>query len=73
MQVKSVPKGTGNNGWAIKTERGGVPVVQIAVPLRYMHSPVEVIDLTDMESIIRLVSASVNRLDDNFPLLPEQP
>ncbi|MBQ7191116.1 MAG: hypothetical protein IJR99_17060 [Kiritimatiellae bacterium] len=73
VQVKSVPKGTGNNGWAIKTERGGVPVVQIAVPLRYMHSPVEVIDLTDMESIIRLVSASVNRLDDNFPLLPEQP
>ena len=73
VQVKSVPKGTGNNGWAIKTERGGVPVVQIAVPLRYMHSPVEVIDLTDMESVVRLVAAAVSRLDDNFPLLPEQP
>lgn len=73
VQVKSIPKGAGNNGWAFKMQRGGVPVVQIAVPLRYMHSPVEVIDLTDVESVVRLVTASVGRLDDNFPLLPEQP
>ena len=73
VQVKAVPKGAGNNGWALKHERGGCAVVQIAVPLRYMHSPVEVIDLTDVESVVRLVVAGVSRLDDNFPLLPEQP
>jgi endoglucanase len=73
MQLHAVPKGTGNNGWALKLERGGVPVVQIAVPLRYMHSPVEVADLRDVESVIDLTAAGVAGLDDDFPLLPEQP
>jgi len=73
MQVRAVPKGAGNNGWALKLERGGVPVVQIAVPLRYMHSPVEVADLRDVESVISLTAAAVAGLDDDFHLLPEQP
>ena len=73
MQLHSVPKGAGNNGWALKLERGGVPVVQIAIPLRYMHSPVEVADLRDVESVISLTAAAVLGLDDDFPLLPEQP
>ena len=73
MQVRAVPKGAGNNGWALKLERGGMPVVQIAVPLRYMHSPVEVADLRDVESVISLTAAAVAGLDDDFPLLPKQP
>ena len=73
MQLHAVPKGAGNNGWALKLERGGVPVVQIAIPLRYMHSPVEVADLRDVESVISLTAAAVLNLDDDFPLLPEQP
>ena len=73
MQLHSVPKGAGNNGWALKHERGGVPVVQIAIPLRYTHSPVEVADLRDVESVISLTAAGVLGLGDDFPLLPEQP
>ena len=72
-QLHAVPKGAGNNGWALKHERGGVPVVQIAIPLRYMHSPVEVADLRDVESVISLTAAGVLGLGDDFPLLPEQP
>ena len=73
VQPRGVPKGAGNNGWAMKMEHGGAAVVQIAVPLRYMHSPVEVIDLRDLDSVTDLVVASVMGLDDSFPLLPEQP
>lgn len=73
VQLRGVPKGSGNNGWSLKTEHGGAAVVQIAVPLRYMHSPVEVIDLSDLDSITDLVVASVQELDDSFALLPEQP
>lgn len=72
-QLRAVPKGAGNNGWALKMEHGGAAVVQIAVPLRYMHSPVEVLDLGDVDSVIDLVSGSVAGLSDDFPLLPEQP
>lgn len=73
VQMRSVAKGSGNNGWAHKMEHGGAAVVQIAVPLRYMHSPVETIDLDDVDSVIDLVSAAVSKLDDSFNLLPEQP
>ena len=73
MQIHGVPKGTGNNGWSLKLEHGGAAVAQIAIPLRYMHSPVEVIDLKDVDSVSDLVTAAVLGLDDSFGLLPEQP
>ncbi len=73
LQVRGVPKGAGNNGWSLKMERGGAAVVQIAIPLRYMHSPVEVADLADVDSAVATVAAAVGALDDSFPLLPEQP
>ena len=73
MQEHAVTKGSGNNGWALKMERGGAAVVQIAVPLRYMHSPVEVIDLADIDAIVDVTVKAVEGLDDSFNLLPEQP
>lgn len=73
VQMHTVAKGAGNNGWAHKLEHGGAAVVQIAIPLRYMHSPVETIDLDDVDSVVDLVFHSVGSLDDSFNLLPEQP
>ncbi len=73
VQVRAVPKGTGNNGWALKMEHGGAAVVQIAVPLRYMHTPVEVADLKDIESVIDLSVAAISSLKADFNLLPAQP
>lgn len=73
VQERAVPKGAGNNGWAMKMERGGTAVAQIAVPLRYMHSPVEVLDLKDVDSVIDLTTRAIQDLPDDFNLLPEQP
>ena len=73
VQPRAVPKGMGNNGWALKMEHGGAAVVQIAVPLRYMHTPVEVADINDIESVIDLTAAAISSLAPNFNLLPEQP
>jgi endoglucanase len=73
VQMRAVPKGMGNNGWALKMEHGGAAVVQIAVPLRYMHTPVEVADLKDIESVIDLSVAAISSLKADFNLLPAQP
>jgi endoglucanase len=72
LQERAVPKGAGNNAWALKLD-GGSAVAQIAIPIRYMHSPVEVADLKDISAIIEIVSSSVLSLTPSFPLLPEQP
>jgi endoglucanase len=37
--------------------RGGIPSGLISLPNRYMHSPVEIINLRDLEQIPRLMSA----------------
>ena len=38
-----------------------------------MHTPVEVADIKDIESVIDLTAAAISSLAPNFNLLPEQP
>lgn len=49
--------GTGGNTDAtiIHLEQGGIPSVPLSIPARYIHSPVEVVDCTDIEEGIRLL------------------
>ena len=42
--------------------RAGVPTGLVSVPLRYMHSPVELGSLDDLEAVIALVVAFASRL-----------
>ncbi|HJJ62464.1 MAG TPA: M42 family metallopeptidase [Methanocorpusculum sp.] len=44
---------------AINFERGGIPSVPVSVPARYIHSPVEVIDLKDLQGAIELLRLAV--------------
>ena len=72
-QTKGTPRGTGTCAWAMRLERGGAAVAQLSIPLRYMHSPVEVLDLRDVAATVALAAKGIGSLDDSFPLLPEQP
>jgi endoglucanase len=47
---------------AIHVARGGVPTGLVSIPLRYMHSPSELVSLDDVESAIRLVAGFARRL-----------
>jgi putative aminopeptidase FrvX len=42
--------------------RGGVPCGLVGLPLRYMHSPVEMVDLEDIANSARLIAAAAMRL-----------
>ncbi len=44
--------------------RAGVPTGLVSVPIRYVHTPVEVVDLDDVENAVRLLVAFAARLDD---------
>ncbi|HVM69146.1 MAG TPA: M20/M25/M40 family metallo-hydrolase [Gaiellaceae bacterium] len=48
--------------------RGGVPTAVVSVPLRNMHSPIEVVDLADLDACIRLVAAFARRLEPGLDL-----
>jgi putative aminopeptidase FrvX len=48
---------------SIHLSRTGVPTALVSIPLRYMHSPVEVVQLDDVEGVIRLITAMALRLE----------
>lgn len=48
---------TGTNGWYLQVSREGVPTSVVSLPLKYMHSPIEVVSLADMERVARLLAA----------------
>lgn len=49
LQREANPRYTGTDADAIFRQRGGIPTASLGLPNRYMHSPVEVIDLQDLE------------------------
>jgi endoglucanase len=48
---------------AVYLSRRGVPTGLVSVPLRYMHSPIETVDLDDIEQAVRLIVAFAGRLE----------
>ncbi len=55
-------RGTFTDADAIHLSRAGVPVGLVSIPLRYMHSPVELVQLGDVEACIALIAAFARRL-----------
>ncbi|MCX6389397.1 MAG: M20/M25/M40 family metallo-hydrolase [Actinomycetes bacterium] len=49
-------RGTSTDADAINISRDGVPTGLVSVPLRYMHSPVEVVQISDIEAAARLIA-----------------
>ena len=70
MQPQVRSRASGNNAFSMRMERGGAAVALISIPLRYMHSPVEVIDMKDVEQIINLLYTFIASLPANPDLTP---
>jgi len=61
-------RGTGTDADVVHLSRTGVPTAVVSIPLRYMHSPVEMVDLVDVEAVIKLITALALRLESDTSL-----
>ena len=61
--VEATGRSTGTDADAVHLSRGGVPTGLVSIPLRYMHSPVELVQLEDVHATARLVAAFALRLE----------
>ena len=61
---ESSGRGTFTDADSMHLVRTGVPCGLVSIPLRYMHSPVEVVELADVEATARLIAAFARRLSD---------
>lgn len=65
-QLEVIPGRSGTDAWAMQVSRSGVATGLVSVPLRYMHSPVEVVQLDDIRHCGRLLAHFVASLDPDF-------
>jgi len=65
-----MPRATGTDANVMQLSRGGVAAALVSVPLRYMHSPVEVLSLADLEYTIALLSAVIYKIDNSEMFIP---
>lgn len=61
-QLEVMEGHTGTNGWHMQTCLEGIPTSVVSLPLKYMHSPIEVVSLEDMENTAQLLAAFVKGL-----------
>jgi len=57
LQFEAMSATSGTDTDVIFWTRGGIPSALVSLPNRYMHSPVEMINLKDLEKIPRLLAA----------------
>ncbi len=56
----------GTDAWSIQVSREGIPTGQIGLPLRNMHTPVEVVDVKDVERAGRLMAEFIAEMQADF-------
>ena len=66
--TEAAGRGTGTDAADVHLSRTGVPTAVVSIPLRYMHSPVEMVDLADVEATIKLLTALALRLEADTSL-----
>lgn len=69
-QMSAEPRATGTDANAIQITRSGVAAGLVSIPNRYMHTPVEVVDLKDVENAAKLLAAFARRITPRTSFVP---
>jgi putative aminopeptidase FrvX len=66
--IEASGRSTHTDADSIQISRAGIPAGLVSIPLRYMHSPVELVDLADVEATIELLAAFATSLEPDLDL-----
>ncbi|HAW31242.1 MAG TPA: hydrolase, partial [Planctomycetaceae bacterium] len=69
-QINGISRPAGNDANAMQLNQGGMATGIVAIPNRYMHSPVEVISLDDLEQAARLLAEFCLAINDQTDFTP---
>jgi len=66
FSTEILPGRSGTDGDDLQMVAEGIPTIVLSIPIRYMHTPVEVVAPKDIERTARLLTEFVAMLDDDF-------
>jgi putative aminopeptidase FrvX len=66
--VESLGASTGSDADAVHLSHAGIPTALVSVTIRYMHSPVEMAAIADIENAAQLIAAFAKRVDTSLEL-----
>ncbi len=69
--LQMTPRYTATDADAIHRARGGVATGVVSIPTRYLHSPNEMVSLSDVEQAARLIAAFVRSVESEREFIPE--
>jgi endoglucanase len=61
-QIEVEPGNTGTDAWDIQITREGIPTLLISIPIKYMHTSVEMINMDDIKNTGRIVAKLIEKL-----------
>ena len=64
VQMEVMEGSSGTNGWDMQIAREGIATAVLSIPVKYMHSPVETLDLSDMEKSASLLAGFVEGIGE---------
>jgi putative aminopeptidase FrvX len=70
VQIASAARGTGTDANVMQISRGGMATGLLSVPLRYMHTPNELLALDDLENTARLLAAFCAKITPEHNFTP---
>ncbi len=70
-QMQAEPRATGTDANPIQLTRGGCAAALVSIPNRYMHTPVEVVSLKDLEATVTLLAETIRALKGDESFVPQ--
>ena len=64
--LEPMPRSSGTDAMAMQTAAEGIPTMVISIPLRYMHTPVEIVSMQDIQRAGRLLAEFAATLPPDF-------
>lgn len=65
-KMEAMPVNSGTDAMALQITAEGIPSMVVSIPLRYMHTPVEMVAMKDIRRTGRLLAEFAAQLDERF-------
>lgn len=62
-QIEVEPGNTGTDAWDIQISREGIPTLLLSIPIKYMHTSVEMVNMEDIKNTGRIIAKLIEKLN----------